>query len=441
MKKCNKIISFLLSFALLLSFLIPVNAFAYEQGTNAIFLYQGGTLLKSVINNPSESVSHEVILDKTLNSSIDQIRFRSYFSGTFKNNEIYTFNLTLFNDEIKSFNLGCDVYDISNTSSYSSSNLVYSKSLGNVSLGTNNDNCSFSEVGSNKVISIKNIDLKTNVQSKLAIFIYCRNVTYDNIALFDVGVSNYIITSSDKSNSFLSSIIDYIKNIFSKLTELPNAIGSFITNLGNQISGFFTNLVNNLKTWFESVGNWFTELGNNIKQWFTNLTNNLKQWFDNIGKWFSDLWQNISDLFNNVIESVNNWWDSVVEWFHNLFIVPDGYMQEYLEKMQNWFAEHFGFLYQSITIFDTIINSFVIVFNGEGSGVINIPEIRLPFGNYVILHSTTFSFDEMINSHSQLKWVFNMIRTMSSAILLITFLNYSKNKFNEVIKNRQENDG
>ena len=122
---------------------------------------------------------------------------------------------------------------------------------------------------------------------------------------------------AQKTLSGLSSIIEYVKNIFTKIGELPSAIGKFVTDLGNKISGlfsnltsslsgFFTNMTNSLKGWFENIGSWFTELGNNIKQWFTNLTNNLKKWFDNIGQWFTDLGNDISSWFNKLFNKL--WW-------------------------------------------------------------------------------------------------------------------------------------
>ncbi len=106
--------------------------------------------------------------------------------------------------------------------------------------------------------------------------------------------------------SGLSAIIDYIKEIFQSIGELPSKIGSFITNLGSQISGFFTKLTTDLRGWFDNIGKWFTDLGNNIKQWFTNLTNNLKTWFDNIGQWFTELGNDISSWFNKLFNKL--WW-------------------------------------------------------------------------------------------------------------------------------------
>lgn len=106
--------------------------------------------------------------------------------------------------------------------------------------------------------------------------------------------------------SGISAIIDYIKEIFTSIGELPSKIGNFITSLGDKISGLFTNLTNNIKGWFADVGKWFSDLGKNIQQWFTNLTNNLKTWFDNIGQWFTELGNDISSWFNKLFNKL--WW-------------------------------------------------------------------------------------------------------------------------------------
>ena len=252
--------------------------------------------------------------------------------------------------------------------------------------------------------------------------------------------------------SGISAIIDYIKGIFQSIGELPSKIGSFITNLGSQISVFFSNLTSNLRGWFDNIGNWFTDLGNNIKQWFTNLTNNLKTWFDNIGKWFKDigdrisgffsnLWDNISNSIKDVTDSIKQWWNGLIEWFKNLFIIPDGYLEEYKNRFVEWFKNHFGFLYQSIELSGSLVAVLLNIFTNTPDGVITIPQITLPWGGHVIMRETSFSFNDMVNSHSQFKWIFGLIRTASSAIVIVTFVNYAYIHMNEFIKDRKENDG
>lgn len=78
-----------------------------------------------------------------------------------------------------------------------------------------------------------------------------------------------------ESGSLLNSIIEYIKEIFNSLKELPNKIQSF-----------FTDLKDNISAWFDDVGNWFVELGDKIKGFFSELS-------DNISGFFEKLWNKI----------------------------------------------------------------------------------------------------------------------------------------------------
>lgn len=481
MKKTKNLISLLLCLLIAFIGLLPVNVYAYENVSYNQFMEEMGVIPLSddtitIRANTSSSSQYfngfGTFSNSWLQKNITEVNINASLYGDWNSDKLasFYFNLPLFMRKYKSFDCKVSFYDKSTSTPV----LVDSKNY-NVSFGSNSSDVSFTENGStNLLLAFKEIELPYDVSNCIGLYITIKNIKYSGIILNSEKFSFGVTSTNSKQTSqqgFIKNVIEYLKDLLNSIKNLPSNILSIIsglgdrienffnslktdissnftnltksisgglTNLKNSISGFFTNLTNSLRGWFENIGKWFTDLGNNIKLWFTNLTNNLKTWFDNVGKWFSDLWKNFSDMFNNIIDDVNNWWDGVVEWFQNLFIVPDGYMDEYLAKIQRWFEEHFGFLYQSITIIGTIINSFVIIFSGDGSGVISVPEIRLPWGNHIILHSTIFSFDDVINSNSQLKWVFGMIRTMSSAILLVTFFNFAKNKWNEILKDRSD---
>ena len=254
-------------------------------------------------------------------------------------------------------------------------------------------------------------------------------------------LSDLYVSLIDPETSLLSGITDFLRSIWEAITGLPNAIGNMFSSLTGQLSSWFDDIGKSFTELGNSISGFFTNLINNIKTQFTNITNNLKTWFDNIGKWFSELWDNISSIFNEAIDGISEWWNGLVEWFKNLWVIPDGYMEDYKNKFLKWFEEHFGFLFQSIQLIFQFISLLSDIFTHTPDGTITIPEITLPWGNHVILHQTTFSFDDMINSHSQFKWIFGLIRTVSSAIVIVTFVNYSYNKMNEFIKNRKENEG
>ena len=480
MKKIKYYVSLLLCFCFLLS---PVTAFAYGTADSniACAVTVKSSTAPVYVQNLEFTENGYFVYDtsKYKQSTLKEIVLSFTYKYDIKKADVMGFDFVMARGRYLGFDFSVDAYAKTNSGARGK---TFFKNSGAVNRDTEFTEGDFSydysyssEANSSNTFHIENT-APFSYNGEIDVVITLSNFKYSFSAAelpgVNLGVEVRNISASvespesgiaQKTLSGLSSIIEYIKNIFTKIGELPSAIGKFVTDLGNKISGlftnltkslsgFFTNMTNSLKGWFENIGSWFTELGDNIKQRFLNLRNNLNSWFGKIGDWFTaigdrisgfftDFWNKISNKVNGIVNDINLWWDSVVEWFKNLFIVPDGYLDEYIEKMQNWFVEHFGFLYQSVTIITTLIQSFVTVFSGEGSGVITIPQITLPWGNYVILRSTTFNFDDMINAHSSIKWVFNMIRTMSSAILLITFINYSVNKFNEVLKNRQENDG
>lgn len=124
-------------------------------------------------------------------------------------------------------------------------------------------------------------------------YYFTTNITSEQ---FNVASYDYISVSTDsKTDSLLNSIIDYIKEIFNSLSELPNKIQSF-----------FTDLKGNLSSWFDDVGEWFTELKDNISAWFSDVGNWFVELGDKIKGFFSELSDNISGFFEKLWNKI--WW-------------------------------------------------------------------------------------------------------------------------------------
>ena len=268
----------------------------------------------------------------------------------------------------------------------------------------------------------------SNKQLKLNVTIYfTTNITSDK---FNVSSWDYIpITTESETNSILSSIIDYIQEIIVSLSELPDKIKSF-----------FTDLKNNISAWFDDVGEWFNELGDKLKQWFddvgewlTQLGDNLKQWFDDVGNWFSELFTNISNFFTDL-------WDGFIEWFKSLFVPRDGYFTELLNFFNEWFLAHFGFLAQAATVIYSLIET-ISNLDGTTTGIIIFPEIRLPFlDNPLLMEQQEFDLLSYINSISVLKQIYEIYQVIVTALFIFFFVKYAYRKFEEILKGREVTD-
>lgn len=161
-----------------------------------------------------------------------------------------------------------------------------------------------------------------------------------------------------------------------------------------------------MKTWFDNVGQWFKTLGDNIKGFFDNL------------------WDNISNNIKAIENSVKTWWQGVVDWFDNLFKVDDGYFTDYLNKWDMWLSEHFGLLYEVISLPITIVNALVSAFDsGSYDSLVHIPQIKLPWGNHVLIESYDFDLESFYNSNDIVASVFLLLKTFINALLIAAFIN------------------
>lgn len=410
MKKSKKLISILLCFVIAFSFLIPVEAFGYGSVDANGEIYVSAIGVNGPIYEQTSDVYGKDGLvrfstNEYTQDELESIFIKADFTENILKGDLLQLDFVIGLGRYRGFDANIVCYTMSGTGERSKTYFSH-----NLSISPNNE---ITEGDLNYYYSYSS----TNLASNTFHFENSANFSYTGRIIFEITLTNFSYTpnmdlseymlavylndflvsvespdsgQSKKLLSGLSSIIEFIKNIFTKITELPGAIGSFITSLGDKISGFFTNLTNKLKSWFDNIGDWFTNLSNNIKQWFENVGN----WFTELGNkisgFFTNLWNNIANKVDSIINSISDWWQGVCDFFESLFVVP---------------------------------------------------EIRLPFGDYVLLKSFEFNMNSIYAKHTAFSWCIKMMRTAADAVLLLSFLNYSKSKFNEVLKNRRENDG
>lgn len=332
-------------------------------------------------------------------------------------------------------------------------------------------NCSYQINGKSITITVVTLDTYKNAKSHVEFTINNPNydTKYDDKALaFTVktdSLTPYITSKSDSFfdgifgflterfnsiNDWLSSLRDsikdipnsineYIQKVIDKFKDITDSIKENINKITNSINGFFeslkihlSNLVDKIKTFFLELGEQITSFALNVKEWFSDLFKKLGDWFASIGQWFKDLWTNIS---NKIIEIKTD----IQDWFESLFVVSGDFWDNYRTNFDDFMADHFGFLYQSMSIITDVLNQFKYVFNGNGSGTITIPRIALPAklfdGEKEILKSRRFSLTQIQNldDTGKFKWILETVRIINSALIILLLINRGRKLFDMII--------
>lgn len=101
-------------------------------------------------------------------------------------------------------------------------------------------------------------------------------------------------------------------------------------------------------------------------------------------------------------------------------------------KMVAWSKLHFGFLTYP---FELVVNFFNKIVNIDyEEPVLNIPELKEPFSNTVLLSATTFNFNNVLDINPIVKTIYNIYLVVVDVILIYMFVNLCKKVYEEVFK-------
>lgn len=403
MKK-KKILSLLLAFSILITGLLPITAYAdtyYGSNVDVVFSFGAANGGNSIYRDKSLPFS-ATINDKIQNKLLSiELQFNQPVS--FKSNDVLNFDLHLYSNS-RYRNMDAWVYwHDANGNEIWSEKASFNQSTGKITI-----NRTMESTMSNLYISVvlNNFEYVSNADSS----VYFK-------------VTSLTVSTKSEQSGFFENVGNWFKELFNKLQTGIDNIGSW-----------FSQLFSKIQQGIDSIGEWFKQLGNDIKQWFQNLVDNLSQWFENVGQWFRDLWNNITVTIDNITDSIRNWWQSVVDWFHSLFVPEEGYMEQYKQNWQNWLEEHLGFLYESFVLLDDLISIFLEDMERTGNFVIHIPELKLPWNNYVILEAKEFDYTALINSNDILQSIFTMFRMVCSCLMCLFIVYLGKRKFEKIME-------
>lgn len=222
--------------------------------------------------------------------------------------------------------------------------------------------------------------------------------------------ANFRTTSAQ--NGFWDNVKNALSNILTWLKDIRDKIVDGITEIGNTIVTQFNNLLSNLQKLFDDV-----------TEWLFNILDQIQEFIAKVGNWFSDLYNNIAGKIDLVITDIK-------QWVHDLFVPDPQYMEDYRTQWEQWFSNHLGFLYQSMSIFDGLMES---IHNAQVNNTLSviIPKLQLPdnFGGYVIFDGGSFNLkSELLDKHSKIKWLYTTSQAFITglAVFWTVYLGYKK---------------
>lgn len=115
----------------------------------------------------------------------------------------------------------------------------------------------------------------------------------------------------------------------------------------------------------------------------------------------------------------------------SIFIPSDDFLTNYFNDLFNWFNDRLGFIAYPFTLIIDILNKILNLNFGEP--IINIPDIREPFTNELLISATKFNFNDLL-TNSTLKTVHDVYLVLVDAVIVFALVNLARHKFEEVTK-------
>lgn len=206
-------------------------------------------------------------------------------------------------------------------------------------------------------------------------------------------VDNDISNSMQQQVEQGDTIIELIKNTI-------QTISSQLTAFWDQLAGEFTNLYNKMNAHHAE------DLAKVDEQINADREN--------------------TDQITNAVEKHGNF---IIEGLKSLFIPSDEYFKTYFDDLYAWFSERFGFLSFPIDLLIRVVDLFVG--SSDRDCVLTLPPVSI-MGEELI-PETAFNLSELLDSH--FPFVLVAIRTVTSIMLIMAFVQLCESKWEEVMRN------
>lgn len=198
---------------------------------------------------------------------------------------------------------------------------------------------------------------------------------------------NAIIENANTSKGIWGTLKSVLANIINLPKNIANSLGSFFTDLGNKVVNLGTTIINGLSSFFADLGNKIVNLG-------TTIINGIK--------------------------------DTLI----SLFIPENDYFTNWLNDFKITLENKLGFLLYPFELFIDVINRFLSL--NDGSGIISIPEVKVPNFDYTIIEAQEYNLKELYETN-HIKTIHTIYLYFIDILLVVGLVNLALKKYNSTI--------
>lgn len=156
-----------------------------------------------------------------------------------------------------------------------------------------------------------------------------------------------------------------------------------------------------------------------------NILSNIKNFFVRLGNGFINVINTIVDMTSYLLNELKK-----------LFVPSDNFFEDFVNHFNNTLSNKLGFLFYPFDLFSNLLNRYL---NLSTNPVINIPDIKEPFNDVVLIKATSFNIQDTFNT-GKFKELYDIYMAFVSCIIIFMFANFSIKKFNSFVKDRGGND-
>lgn len=119
----------------------------------------------------------------------------------------------------------------------------------------------------------------------------------------------------------------------------------------------------------------------------------------------------------------------LIEAIKSLFIPSDEFLGSFFDNLKNWFSDRLGFLFYPFELILDVLDKIVNINFSEP--VFNIPDIKEPFTNSLLISATEFNLNDMLGQ-SVFKTVHDIYLVIVDAFIIFELVNLAKRKYEGV---------
>lgn len=154
--------------------------------------------------------------------------------------------------------------------------------------------------------------------------------------------------------------------------------------------------------------------------------------YDDTTGW--SVWDFLKGIFGKIgslLSAIGNLVSDLISGLFSLFVPSGNFFSNTFSDLGDWFEIKLGFIFYPFQFF---LDLFDRLTNIEfGDPILYIPNITEPFSHEVLIHSTEFNFNDLLENEN-INTAHNYYLMFVDAILILGFINLLKNKFEEVTR-------